>query len=106
MNSKITLSLSKVRQFGNEAFKCTSGGSGNDSGNGDGTGGTSEVIVDASGVSTTISEGDPVEGGTSYSFDSTTSSTSSDASISNAESASPAGTIDEVIIEQEDVSPF
>ena len=103
---KITLSLSKVRQFGNEASKCSSGAGAGLTGSEDGTGGNSEVVVDESGVSTTISEGDSVEGQTNYSFDSTTSSTASDASMSNAESSSPAGTVDEVIIEQEDVSPF
>ena len=74
---KITLSLSKVRQFGNEASRCSAGASGS-AGSDDGEDSSSEVVVDESGVETTIVEGDTVDGGANYSFDSTTSSTDSD----------------------------
>ena len=106
---KINLIANKVRQFGDEASKCSAGGSGggsNGNGSGQGAGGNSEVTVDESGVNSTISEGGSVEGETNYSFNSTSSSASSDESMTNAEGASPAGTVEEVIVEQEDVSPF
>lgn len=50
---KITLSLSKVRQFGNEATQCRAGASGSDSSE-DGT--SSEITVDKSRVETTVLE--------------------------------------------------
>lgn len=103
---KITLSLSKVRQFGSEASKCSAGGSGGGSEDGDGGSGTSEVSVDQTGVTTTITEGSSVEGGTSYSFDSTTSSTSSDTTMSTAETTSPGGNFDEDIETPNEPSPF
>jgi hypothetical protein len=107
---KISLSLSKVRQFGNEASRCqgeTASGGGNADGSGSGnSSSTSDVSVDESEVSSNISEGSSVEGENSYSFDSTSSSTGGDESMSNAEGASPGGSVEEVISEPNETSPY
>jgi len=70
---KITLSLSKVRQFGNEASQCSAGASGSD--NSEDGEDSSEITVDKSGVESIIVEGDSIDGGTNYSFDSTSTTT-------------------------------
>lgn len=103
---KITLSLSKVRQFGNEASKCARNGSNGDNGNGvagDGSSGNVDISVDETNVDNTISEDASVDEGTSYSFDSTSSSTSSDVGNANAESTSPGG---DIIDSAQETSPY
>ena len=105
---KITLSLSKVRQFGSEASKCARNGNGNENGNGNGMGGdgsseNAEISVDETNVDNTISDDASVDEGTNYSFDSTSNSTSSDVEGANAESTSPGG---DIIDSAQETSPY
>jgi len=103
---KITLSLSKVRQFGSEASKCARNGNenGNENGmGGDGSSENAEISVDETNVDNTISDDASVDEGTNYSFDSTSNSTSSDVEGANAESTSPGGGI---IDSAQETSPY
>jgi hypothetical protein len=74
---KISLALSKVKQFGNEAEKCSMS-----SMSGEASDGSTEVTVDTTRVINTFDSDASVSGESTYSFDST--STSTDAAVDGA----------------------
>jgi len=100
---KITLSLSKVKQFGNEASRCSSGSSGSSGSAESGSGNNTEVTVDQSGVTTTIETNDSVEGESTYTFDSTSTSTST-SDVGGGTDA--VNTAPETIVPQTESTPF